>query len=297
MMKTPPVCDYEGSDYQKKFWGAGGRAYEDAAEALALKNLLPKSGKHLLELGAGAGRNTLRYAGFQRVTLLDYSTTQLEQAIEKLGEGPGYRYIAADIYRLPFAPSTFDATTMIRTLHHFAQPQLALEQVRSCLTGGACFILEFANKRNLKSVLRYAAGKQKWNPFRREAVEFAELNFDFHPAAVKAMLGECGFEIEKQLSVSYLRADFFKKLFPQKVLTSLESLLQAAASWTAYSPSIFLRTKTKGEATLPNTKDIFRCPACGHSPLEDTPPELTCVACGRTYPVKGGIYDFRVDRE
>ena len=125
-MKTPPVCDYEGSDYQEKFWGAGGRAYEDAAEALALKNLLPKNGKHLLELGAGAGRNTLRYAGFERVTLLDYSTTQLEQAIEKLGEGPGYRYIAADIYRLPFAPSTFDAATMIRTLHHFAQPQLAL---------------------------------------------------------------------------------------------------------------------------------------------------------------------------
>ena len=188
IMKTPPVCDYEGSDYQEKFWGAGGRAYEDAAEALALKKLLPKSGKHLLELGAGAGRNTLRYAGFERVTLLDYSTTQLAQAIEKLGEGPGYRYIAADIYRLPFAPSTFDAATMIRTLHHFAQPQLALEQVRGCLTGGACFILEFANKRNIKSVLRYAAGKQKWNPFSREAVEFVKLNFDLHPAAVKALL-------------------------------------------------------------------------------------------------------------
>jgi len=296
-MKTPPVCDYEGSDYQEKFWGAGGRAYEDVAEALALKKLLPKSGKHLLELGAGAGRNTLRYAGFERVTLLDYSTTQLAQAIEKLGVGPGYRYIAADIYRLPFAPATFDAATMIRTLHHFAQPQLALEQVHGCLAGGACFILEFANKRNLKSVLRYAAGKQKWNPFSREAVEFIKLNFDLHPAAVKALLRESGFEIEKQICVSYLRAGFFKKLFPLKVLTGLESLLQAAASWTAYSPSIFLRTKTNGEATQPNTKDIFRCPACGHFPLEDTPPELTCDDCGRTYPVRGGIYDLRVERE
>ncbi len=296
-MKTPPVCDYEGSDYQEKFWGAGSRAYEDAAEALALKKLLPKSGTHLLELGAGAGRNTLRYAGFERVTLLDYSTTQLAQAIEKLGEGPGYRYIAADIYRLPFAPATFDAATMIRTLHHFAQPQLALEQVRSCLTGGACFILEFANKRNLKSVLRYAAGKQKWNPFNREAVEFIKLNFDLHPAFVKALLRESGFKIEKQISVSYLRADFFKRLFPLKVLTSLEALLQAGLSWTAYSPSIFLRTKNKGETALQITKDFFRCPACGHTPLEDTPPELTCAACGRTYPVRGGIYDFRIDRD
>lgn len=296
-MKTPTVCDYEGSDYQEKFWGAGGRAYEDAAEALALKQLLPEKGDHLLELGAGAGRNTPRYAGFARVTLLDYSTTQLKQALEKLGDGPGYRYIAADIYRLPFAPSTFDAATMIRTLHHFAQPQLALQQVRGCLAGGANFILEFANKRNLKSVLRYAAGKQKWNPFSREAVEFVELNFDFHPAAVKALLRECGFEIEKQLSVSYLRTGFFKKFIPQKALIGLESLLQMTASWTAYSPSIFLRTKVKGENTPPNTKSFFRCPACGHLPLQDTPPELTCDACGRTYPVTDGIYDFRVDRE
>jgi ubiquinone/menaquinone biosynthesis C-methylase UbiE len=296
-MKTPPVCDYEGSDYQESFWGAGGRAYEDAAEALALKRLLPMKGTHLLELGAGAGRNTPRYCGFERVTLLDYSTTQLKQALEKLGNGPRYRYIAADIYKLPFAPSSFDAATMIRTLHHFAQPQLALQQVRGCMAGGAIFILEFANKRNIKSVLRYAAGKQKWNPFTREPVEFAELNFDFHPAAIKSMLWDCGFLIEDQLCVSYLRADFFKKFFPQKVLTSIETFLQSAASWTAYSPSLFLRSKTNGEKTPPNTKTMFRCPACGHFPLEDTPPELSCDACSRAYPVKDGIYDFRMDRE
>ena len=296
-MKTPPVCDYEGSDYQEKFWGEGGRAYEDAAEGLALKRLLPAGGRHLLELGAGAGRNTARYAGFEKITLLDYSTTQLKQALEKLGDGPRYRYIAADIYRLPFAPATFDAATMIRTLHHFAQPQLALQQVRGCLAGGASFILEFANKRNIKSVLRYAAGKQKWNPFSREAVEFVELNFDFHPASVKFLLWECGFEIEKQVSVSYLRSDFFKKLLPQKALMALESFLQSAASWTAYSPSIFLRTKARGEFSMPNAKSFFRCPACGHFPLEDTPPQLSCDACGRTYPVKDGIYDFRVDRK
>ncbi|MCJ7519980.1 MAG: methyltransferase domain-containing protein [Anaerolineaceae bacterium] len=296
-MKTPPVCDYEGSDYQERFWGAGGRAYEDAAEGMALKRLLPAGGRHLLELGAGAGRNTMRYTGFERVTLLDYSTTQLNQALEKLGSGPRFRYIAADIYRLPFAPSSFDAATMIRTLHHFAQPQLALEQVRGCLADKAVFILEFANKRNFKSVLRYAAGKQKWNPFSREAVEFVELNFDFHPATIRSMLRDNSFRIEKQLSVSYLRADFFKKIFPQKALTGFESFLQSAASWTAYSPSLFLRSRVDGETMPLNTKTMFRCPACGHFPLEDTPPELTCDACGRVYTVKDGIYDFRVDRK
>ena len=64
-METPPICSYEGSDYQTSFWDQGGREYEDAVEAIALQRLLPKSGRHMLELGAGAGRNTPRYAGFE----------------------------------------------------------------------------------------------------------------------------------------------------------------------------------------------------------------------------------------
>ena len=39
---TPPVCNYEGSDYQTSFWDQGGREYEDRAEAIALKRLLPR---------------------------------------------------------------------------------------------------------------------------------------------------------------------------------------------------------------------------------------------------------------
>ncbi len=63
-MKTandrPPVCDYEGSDYQSSFWEQGDRRYEDQVEAIALRRLLPPGGKLLLEVGAGAGRNTPR---------------------------------------------------------------------------------------------------------------------------------------------------------------------------------------------------------------------------------------------
>ena len=29
-MQTPPICNYEGSDYQTSFWEQGGRQYEDA---------------------------------------------------------------------------------------------------------------------------------------------------------------------------------------------------------------------------------------------------------------------------
>ena len=43
----PPVCDYEGSDYQERFWDAGGRQYEHRVEQIALGRLLPTSGDHV----------------------------------------------------------------------------------------------------------------------------------------------------------------------------------------------------------------------------------------------------------
>jgi len=294
-MSTPPVCDYEGSDYQREFWDNANRAYEDAAEGLALQRLLPPRGVHLLELGAGAGRNTPRYQGFERITLLDFSTTQLRQARTRLGDDARYHYIAADVYRLPFAPGSFDAATMIRTLHHLADPHLALQQVRACLGGGAVFILEFANKRNIKSILRYVTGRQRWNPFSREAVEFVELNFDFHPASVKDILQECGFNIQQQISVSYLRSGLLKRMLPLRLMIAMEALLQRTLPWSAYSPSIFLRISVPGEKRTPPQKIALRCVACGYQPLADTPPLITCPACGRIYPVADGIYDFRLN--
>src|SRR5574338_829813 len=140
-MTHPPVCDYEGSDYQTSFWDTGGREYEDRSEAIALKRLLPHSGRLLLELGAGAGRNTPRYTGFDRIVLLDYSRTQLEQAQKRLGTSPRYIYVAADAYRLPFVDGLFDASTMIRTLHHMADAPQVLKQVRNVMQPGGAFIL------------------------------------------------------------------------------------------------------------------------------------------------------------
>ncbi len=294
-METPPICSYEGSDYQTSFWEQGGREYEDAAEAIALQRLLPKSGRHMLELGAGAGRNTQRYAGFEQVTLVDYSLTQLQQAQQRLGTGEAYRYVAADIYHLPFAPARFDAATMIRTLHHMAEPANALKQVRACLQPNAVFILEFANKTNLKAILRYFLRRQNWNPFSPEPVEFAALNYDFHPATVRTWLRQNSFAIERQLTVSHLRVGFLKRALPLRLLVALDSLLQLTGNLWQVSPSVFVRSHAVGGEAAPADEDaFFRCPACGHAPLPDTPPLLTCPACGQTYPVIDGIYDMRL---
>lgn len=293
-METPPICNYEGSDYQQSFWDQSDRAYEDAVEAVALRRLLPAGGKRLLELGAGAGRNTPRYTGFEQVVLVDYSRTQLQQARSRLGAGPQYRYVAADIYHLPFVPGVFDAATMIRTLHHMAEPRRALDQVRSALQAKAVFILEFANKRNLKSILRFALHRQTWNPFSPEPVEFAALNFDFHPATVRTWLRLARFTVQRQLTVSHFRIPFLKRALPLRWLVAMDSFAQTTGNLWQLSPSVFVGCQAAGETAAAPEGWLFACPACA-APLDDTPPRLVCQQCGRSYPVEDDIYDFRLE--
>ena len=292
----PPVCSYEGSDYQSSFWEAGERRYEDEVEAIALRRLSNRGGRLLLELGAGAGRNTPRYAQWERVVLLDYSRTQLLQARQRLGENQRYVYVTADIYQLPFVNDLFDGATMIRTLHHMANPVLALSNVQQALAANALFILEFANKRNLKSVARFLLRKQSWNPFDQDPVEFAALNFDFHPRYVRRLLAETGFKLEKQLSVSHFRAAWMKRRLPLGFLVALDSFLQPSGAWCQYSPSVFSRARVvKTERPAPDG-DFFACPVCRH-PLPEAHATQVCPGCGHTWEYRDGIYEFRPNPE
>lgn len=289
----PPVCDYEGSDYQAAFWEKGGRAYEDSVEAVAMQRLLPASGKLLLEVGAGAGRNTSRYTGFERVALLDYARTQLQQAQARLGRNERYLYVAADAYRLPFAAGLFDAATMVRTLHHMSDAPRALRQVRQALKPGGAFILEFANKRNLKSILRFLLRKQDWNPFSHEPVEFAALNFDFHPAEVRRWLRTAGFSVERQLTVSHFRIGLLKRLVPLGLLVDMDSLAQLTGNWWQLTPSVFVRARASRDGPVAQPQAFFRCLKCSHSPLDEQQGKLVCPCCRSEWPVRDGIYDFR----
>ncbi len=270
MTNTPPVCNYEGSDYQTSFWDQGGRAYEDRTEAIALKRLLPPKGRFMLELGAGAGRNTPRYLNFERVVLLDYSRTQLEQAQQRLGTSEKYFFVAADAYRLPFVDGLFDGATMIRVLHHMADAPRALLQVKNVMRPGGTFILEFANKLNLKAIFRYWLGRQTWSPFTLEPVEFAKLNFDFHPKAIRYWLDQQNFTIQKTLTLSHFRVGWLKRIIPTGILVFFDSILQWTGAWFQLTPSIFVKAlrgkphSMHGEETFPRFTSIgafFKCPA------------------------------------
>lgn len=289
----PPVCDYEGSDYQERFWGKGDREYEDRVEAIAIRRLMPQSGKLLLEVGAGAGRNTPRYQGYERIVLMDYSSTQLELAQKRLGVSDRYTYVVADAYSLPFVDGLFEAATMIRVIHHMADAPKALAQIRQVLQPSGRFLLEYANKRNLKAMLRYVLGRQQWNPFDRKPVEFVPLNFDFHPKAMDAWLRAAAFAVERRLAVSYFRVGWLKRHIPLSLLVSLDAVLQPTGAIVQFSPSLFLRARATGDSPTAKPGTFFKCPRCRAALPESKGNSIPCPSCGRIWGVKNGIYNFK----
>lgn len=293
----PPICDYEGSDYQDRFWTAGDRLYEDAVEAAALRRLLPSAGRFMLEIGAGAGRNTPRYRGFERIALVDYSRSQLEHAQDSLGKDDQYLYVLADVYRLPFVPGLFDSATMIRTLHHMADPVAALASVAEVLEQNSTLVLEYANKRNLKAVLRWLVGAQAWNPFDRATVEFVRLNFNFHPQSVRAWLEQAGFVVERELAVSMFRQALLKRVFPTRALIALDAALQPSGKWILLSPSVFLRARARLAPNFRREGAFWRCPVCRSDRIGKNQDGLRCHNCGRVWLLENGIYDFRSRQE
>jgi len=289
--KTPKICDYEGSNYRTEFWEGQGRNYEDRVERIALRRMLPDHGNRLLEIGAGFGRLTDEWSNYGQVVLLDYSFSQLQYAQERYGQSDRFIYVAADVYKLPFRAGVFDGATMIRVVHHMADVPSALEQIRRVLVPGATFILEHANKQNLKAMVRYAMNKQEWSPYDHEPVEFVELNFDFHPEYIQQSLRDAGFDPQKRTPVSFFRLNLLKDNVPTPILATVDSVLQQTG--ILYAPSIFVKTMAVGETEKNlSTESLFVCPETGGELVRDGD-TLVCQDCGLRYAVRDGIYDFK----
>jgi SAM-dependent methyltransferase len=291
------VCDYEGSRYRTEFWGEG-RAYEDGAERVALQHMLPPIGHRLIDIGGGYGRLVPLYDGYEQVVIFDYALSQLRQARDLWGTSgsagrPRYIYVAGDFYRLPFAIASFDTVVMVRTLHHATDVPSVLRGVTDILAPDGSFVLEFANKRNLKAILRYLAGRQDWSPFDRQPVEFAPLNFDFHPAWIEERLAEVDLQIRQRRAVSSFRLAWLKRLLPTGLLVTLDRIVQPTGELLPLSPSIFVRCETRDRPSRRSDALRFRCPGCGSTHLQEKPEEVVCLSCGRIYPIQNGIYNFK----
>jgi SAM-dependent methyltransferase len=294
--EMPQICDYEGASYRADFWEGGERDYEDLAERIALRRLLPERGGRLLEVGAGFGRLTNEFKGYDEVILLDYSRSQLEFARQQYGD-EGYKYVAANIYAMPFAPGLFEAATMVRVLHHMQQPDVALRAVRETLRADALFVLEYANKQNLKAILRWVLRQQDWSPFDEAPVEFVALNYDFHPRFVAQQLTAAGFDAGRKLTVSHFRIGLLKKMIPAPVLARLDGMAALTGDLWQLSPSVFVKNRAVGPTPQAPDGAFWKCPTCAAFDMTEHADSVVCGSCGRVWGIANGVYNFKEPKE
>lgn len=298
---TIPVIDYEGSGYRTDFWEGQGREYEDAAERLALEELVPPTGVRIAELGAGFGRLGELYAGYEQVILFDYSRTLLREAAERWAHDSRFIFVAGNIYTLPLASGILDSLVMVRVMHHLADVDIALGQIRRVLHGHSVAVLEYANKRNLKALMRWALRKQHWSPLERSPVEFVELNYDFHPAWMTERFAAAGLAVDRQFAVSHFRLPVLKNRLPAARLASVDQRLFGVGGRYPLAPSVFVQVhpaagsaRQQVAVTQDALGQLFRCPRCGTNGLDRVDDDrLACVGCGHQYARSEQVWDLK----
>ncbi|MBQ3352355.1 class I SAM-dependent methyltransferase [Candidatus Saccharibacteria bacterium] len=247
---TKSISDYNGYDYKKIFWEDADRKYEDAADRMAIRKLLPKHMENFVDIAGGYGRLADEYLPRAKsATLFDFSKSELKQAEEKYGKK--LKTKQGDIYNLPFKDGEFSSLMMIRATHHFKDMDKVLAELYRILRPGGVAVIEVANKRTLPRIARYLTGKTKVSPFDRKVVNLSDIDkdgfFNYHPKYMENLFIDTGFDIDKVLSVSNFRSQGLKKVFGTKNLIRLEKGAQTILAPIRFAPSIYYRLKKPGD--------------------------------------------------
>ena len=249
-MSEKVISDYNGYDYKKIFWEDVDREYEDQADRMAIRKLLPKRMEKFADIGGGYGRLANEYLKRARkVVIFDYSKSELEQAKETFGDKIETR--AGDIYELPFKDGELDGLMMVRVTHHLKYMDKAIAELYRVLKPGGVAVIEVANKRTLPKMARFITGRSKVNPFDKKVANYKEISkggfYNYHPKYVEEIFAKIGFKTERVLSVSNFRSKSLKKIFKTNNLVKMENKAQSILAPIRFAPSIYYKLRKPEE--------------------------------------------------
>ncbi len=245
-MAKEVISDYNGYDYKKIFWEDADREYEDQADRMAIRKLLPKRMEKFADIGGGYGRLANEYLKrAHKVYLFDYSKSELAQAKEIYGDKIETK--AGDIYELPFRDDELDGVMMVRVTHHLKELDKAVAELYRVLKPGGVAVIEVANKRTLPKIARFVTRRSKVNPFDKKPANYKEISangfYNYHPKYVEDIFDKVGFKMERVLSVSNFRSKTLKKVFGTNNLVKMENSAQQMLASIRFAPSIYYKLR------------------------------------------------------
>ena len=228
-----------------KYWE--NRDYENKAEEQAIKKMLRgKKVNSAVDIGGGYGRLCPLLQQFSnKVYLLEPSKKQREIAKDFLANY-SVSIKNGSSTKTDFSPNSVDLITMIRVMHHLPDPEPTYKEIHRILKPGGLFLLEVANSKNFKSVIRRTL-KGKRTPskpvdIKNNSTTLSDPKNPFvnhNPHTVINSLHDHGFKLAKKLSVSNLRSTTIKKVVHPKALDLMESSSQYILAPLYFGPSIF----------------------------------------------------------
>jgi SAM-dependent methyltransferase len=284
---------YEGIDY-RRFWNDTQLGRQDTLEKYIISEMLPVSGRRILDLGGGYGRLAPCYVDrFTESVLCDGSLSLLREARDTLGGR--VVLVAADVARLPFREAAFDSVLTIRVLQHVHDLERVVVEMRRVMGTGGHLVFSYHNKRNAKRIATHFMARGDANPFSAGAIEPFPTLISRHPKVVDALIDRAEFSPPEYQGTALVHP-----------LESLGLRLQhhppAGARWAPVlgrlrlAPWLIGKSIALGGSALESGTigEIFQCPVC-RGDLRGTEESFECLACHRAYPVENGIYDFRTE--
>lgn len=284
---------YEGIEY-RDFWEGPNKIKLDQLERAIVRELLPSSGKRIIDVGCGYGRLMECYAdNFEEVVFFDGSISLLRQARE-LNNGQGI-YIAGDNNRIPFRDASFDSALMVRVFHHFEDSRACLAEQQRILCHNGRFLFTYHCKRNIRRVLRWLLRHKIENPFSHELAGIGTTLISHHPRYVDDLLADLGFVEPEYRGAGF--ADKFVSIFgPFWKFAPTGETIAPILGRLKLTPWIFCSARGTNLHALRDSliiEDLFQCPVC-RGDIRRSPDVYTCASCFHSFQIIDGIIDFRI---
>ncbi len=163
------------------------------------------NGKKILEVGAGSGRDSFRFAR-QKATVfvLDYSPKAIEIIKQLNTASVDCVYgIQADAFNMPFPNEAFDIVFHQGLLEHFCDPRPLLRENFRLLKAGGFLLVDVPQRYHFYTLIKHLLiFFNKW---------FAGWETEFSIAQLKTLLEETGFSIKKEYG-NWMRPSLFYRL-------------------------------------------------------------------------------------
>jgi len=242
---------------EKKHWNDFWAESSDLQEVYAnddrivanLEAVLDLSGKRVLEVGAGTGRDSesLARAGAEAWTL-DYSEQSLALMSENLEDQ--VRIVCGDAFALPVASESFDVVFHQGLLEHFKNPEDILAENHRVLKPGGYVLADVPQRFHYYTLAKHVLMFfDKW---------FAGWETEFSPRDLESMVQNAGFEIV---------ATYGHNLYPPIWYRGIRKVLYRRGLKMPMSPfdsGVFRRTRLAARDALPhrfvlNTSMVIGC--------------------------------------